>query len=379
LSRTVFDDEHEQLRKTVRDFVEREALPLREKWEAQGHADRETYEKAGALGLLGIDVPEEYGGAGIEDYRFNVVIAEETARTGSGLGLVLQNDLIAPYLMGLGTEEQKQRFLPGLVKGTKMGAIAMSEPGAGSDLAGIRTSGVRDGDDWIINGSKTFISGGILCDFVIVVVRTDPAAGHRGFTLFLIEDGMPGFDKGKKLDKIGQRTGDTAELFFDNVRVPDANRLGEVGSGFFALMRNLPQERLGIAVAGLVSAERAFEITLDYCRDRTAFGQPIGSFQANRFSLAEMHTKLRVARVYVDECIAAVVRDEFTAEEAAAAKWWVTELQWEVTDRCMQLFGGYGYINEYEIARIWKDARVQRLYGGTTEIMKDLIGRKLGL
>jgi alkylation response protein AidB-like acyl-CoA dehydrogenase len=376
--RTIFEAEHDQLRKTARDFIEREALPLLPKWKEQGHVDRETFLRAGELGLLGMDVPEQYGGAGIDDYRFNVVVSEECARRGSQVGLSLQNDLIAPYLKAFGTEEQKKRFLPGLVRGELLGAIAMSEPGAGSDLAGIRTSARRDGDDWIINGSKTFISGGILADFVIVVAQTDPEAGRKGFTLFLLEAGMNGFAKGKKLDKIGNRGSDTAELFFQDVRVPDANRLGEVGGGFYALMRNLPQERLGIAVIGLVAAERALEITMSYAKERTAFGQPIGQFQANRFALSEMHTRLQVARVYIDQSILAVTQGEFTAEDAAGAKWWMTELEWEVVDRCMQMFGGYGYINEYEIAEIWRNSRVQRVYGGTTEILKDLVGRSLG-
>ncbi|HZE48705.1 MAG TPA: acyl-CoA dehydrogenase family protein, partial [Jatrophihabitantaceae bacterium] len=351
----------------------------RDEWEQRGDVGREVWRQAGAHGLLGLEIPEQYGGPGINDYRFSAVITEESARSRSGVSLVLQNDIVAPYVISLGTDEQKQRWLPGIVTGELLGAIAMSEPGAGSDLAGIRTSARRDGDEWILNGSKTFISGGILADFVIVVTRTDPDAGHKGFTLLVVEDGMPGFERGKKLDKIGCRTSDTAELFFSDVRVPDSNRLGEEGRGFYALMRNLPQERMGIAVGGLASAERAFEITLAYAKERTAFGQPIGSFQANRFALAEMHTKLQVARSYLDQCIASVAAGELSAEDAAGAKWWITELQWDITDRCMQLFGGYGYINEYEIAAIWRDARVQRLYGGTTEIMKDLVGRKLGL
>jgi alkylation response protein AidB-like acyl-CoA dehydrogenase len=377
--RAIFDTEHEQLRQVAREFLEKDALPHRDEWEQRGDVGREVWRKAGEHGLLGLEVPEQYGGPGIKDYRFSAVITEECARSRAGLALGLQNDIVAPYLISLGTEEQKQRWLPGLVRGDLLGAIAMSEPGAGSDLAGIRTSARRDGDDWILNGSKTFISGGILADFVIVVARTDPSAGHRGFTLLVVEDGMPGFERGRKLDKIGHRASDTAELFFTDVRVPDTNRLGDEGRGFYALMHNLPQERLGIAVGGLASAERAFEITMAYAKDRSAFGQPVGTFQANRFALAEMHTKLRVARVYLDECIAELAAGDLAAEEAAGAKWWITELQWEITDRCMQLFGGYGYINEYEIAGIWRDARVQRLYGGTTEIMKDLIGRKLGL
>jgi alkylation response protein AidB-like acyl-CoA dehydrogenase len=377
--RTIFEAEHDQLREVTRDFLAKYAVPFRDEWERRGDVGREIWRQAGAHGLLGLEVPEEYGGPGIRDYRFNAVISEEVARARAGIALGLQNDIVAPYVISLGTQEQKQRWLPGMVTGELLGSIAMSEPGTGSDLAGIRTRAHRDGDDWIVSGSKTFISGGILADFVIVVARTDPEAGHKGFTLLVVEDGMPGFERGRKLDKIGCRTSDTAELSFTDVRVPDANRLGEEGRGFYALMRNLPQERMGIAVGGLASAERAFELTLDYAKERTAFGQPIGTFQANRFALAEMHTKLQVARGYLDQCIAGVSSGELTAEEAAGAKWWITELQWEITDRCMQLFGGYGYINEFEIAGIWRDARVQRLYGGTTEIMKDLIGRRLGL
>ena len=378
-TRSVFESEHEQLRDVARRFFDKYAVPYRDEWERAGQVGREVWRQAGAHGLLGLGVPEAYGGSGIRDFRFSAVINEEYARARAGVSLGLQNDIVAPYLIDLGTEEQKQRWLPWMVSGELLGSIAMSEPGAGSDLAGIRTKAYRDGDDWILDGSKTFISGGILADFVIVVTRTDPGAGHKGFTLLVVEDGMPGFERGDKLDKIGCRTSDTAELFFTGVRVPDANRLGAEGDGFYALMRNLPQERMGIAVGGLASAERAFEITLEYAKARSAFGQPIGKFQANRFALSEMYTKLQVARRYLDQCIAAVTSDELSAEDAAGAKWWITELQWEITDRCLQLFGGYGYSNEYEIAGIWRDARVQRLYGGTTEIMKDLVGRKLGL
>ncbi|WP_019873066.1 acyl-CoA dehydrogenase family protein [Sporichthya polymorpha] len=378
MGRSIFEPEHEQVRRTTREFLDREALPHLERWTEQGHVDREIFCRAGEIGLLGMDVPTEYGGAGMDDYRYNVVVSEECARGGSGVGLTLQNDLIAPYIKSLGTEGQKKRFLTGITSGELLGCIAMSEPGAGSDLAGIRTSARRDGDDWVLNGSKTFISGGILADFAIVVTRTDAEAGHKGFTLFLVEDGMPGFAKGKKLDKIGNRASDTAELFFDNVRVPDANRLGEIGGGFYALMRNLPQERLGIAIIGLIAAERALEITMQYAKERTAFGQPIGQFQVNRHALSEMHTKLTIARVYIDHAIMAVTRGELSAQEAAGAKWWMSELEWEVVDRCMQMFGGYGYINEYEIAAIWRNSRVQRVYGGTTEILKDLVGRGLG-
>jgi alkylation response protein AidB-like acyl-CoA dehydrogenase len=379
MRRTILEPEHEQLRDVAHDFFVKYAVPHREEWEAQGHVGREIWRQAAAHGLLGLEIPVEYGGLDVRDYRFNAIIIEEGTRTRAGVSLTLQNEIVGPYLVGLGTEEQKQRWLPGMATGDVLGAIAMSEPGAGSDLAGIRTSARREGSDWIVNGSKTFISGGFLADFVIVVTRTDPDAGHKGFTLLIVEDGMPGFERGTKLDKIGQRTSDTMELFFDDVRVPDTNRLGEVGAGFYALMRNLPQERMGIAVGGLASAERAFEITMEYAKTRTAFGQPIGTFQVNRHALSEMHTKLQVARTYLDSCILGVNSGELSAEDAAGAKWWLTELEWEIVDRCMQMFGGYGYINEYEIAGLWRDARIQRLYGGTTEIMKDLVGRKLGL
>jgi alkylation response protein AidB-like acyl-CoA dehydrogenase len=378
MRRAILETEHEELRDVARDFFVKYAVPHREEWEAQGHVGREIWKQAGAHGLLGLEIPEEYGGPGIHDYRFNAVIIEEATRTRAGVALTLQNEIVGPYLVSLGTGEQKERWLPGMVTGDVLGAIAMSEPGAGSDLAGIRTGARRDGDHWIINGSKTFISGGYLADFVIVVARTDPEAGHRGFTLFIVEDGRPGFERGKKLDKVGQRTSDTMELFFSDVRVPDGNRLGPEGRGFYALMRNLPQERMGIAVGGLASAEHAFEITKEYAANRVAFGQPIGKFQVNRHALAEMHTRLQVARSYLDQCILGVTSGELSAEDAAGAKWWITELEWEIIDRCMQMFGGYGYINEYEISQLWRDARIQRLYGGSTEIMKDLIGRKLG-
>jgi alkylation response protein AidB-like acyl-CoA dehydrogenase len=384
VKRTILEPEHLALRQAAIDFLEKFAVPHRAEWEEQGHVGREIWRQSAAQGLLGIEIPEQYGGIGIGDYRFNAMIIEASTRTRSGVALILQNEIVAPYIVHLGTEEQRQRWLPGMATGDVLGAIAMSEPGAGSDLAGIRTSAVRDGSggtgggEWVINGSKTFISGGFLADFVIVVARTDPEAGHKGFTLFVVETDRPGFTRGKKLDKIGQRTSDTMELFFSDVRVPDSNRLGEEGRGFYALMRNLPRERLGIAIGGLTGAEHAFDLTMAYARDRHAFGQPIGTFQVNRHALSEMHTKLQVARTYLDQCILGVVDKTLSAEDAAGAKWWITELEWEIVDRCMQMFGGYGYINEYEIAQIWKDARIQRLYGGTTEILKDLNGRKLG-
>jgi len=378
VQRTILEAEHLALREAAIDFFEKFAVPHRAEWEAQGHVGREIWTQSAAQGLLGIEIPEEYGGLGIHDYRFNAMIIEATTRTRAGVALTLQNEIVAPYVVNLGSAEQRQRWLPGMARGELLGAIAMSEPGAGSDLAGIRTSAVRDGDEWVINGSKTFISGGFLADFVIVVARTDPAAGHKGFSLFIVETDRPGFERGRKLDKIGQRTSDTMELFFSDVRVPPTNLLGDEGRGFYALMRNLPQERLGIAIGGLTGAEHAFDLTKAYAKDRQAFGQPIGNFQVNRHALSEMHTKLQVARTYLDQCILGVVNRTLSAEDAAGAKWWITELEWEIVDRCLQMFGGYGYTNEYEIAQIWKDARIQRLYGGTTEIMKDLVGRKLG-
>jgi alkylation response protein AidB-like acyl-CoA dehydrogenase len=307
-------------------------------------------------------------------------MAEEMAATGSvGIGLGLQNDVIPPYLTNLTTDEQKARWLPGVVSGETICALALSEPGAGSDLKGIRTTARRDGDHWVIDGSKTFITNGILADLVVVACKTDPEAGHKGISLIVVERGAEGFERGRKLDKVGMKAQDTAELFFRGVRVPAGNLIGQEGRGFYHMMGNLPTERLAIAVSSLAAAERALEITLEYAGERTAFGQPIGSFQANRFALADARAKLNAARVYVDGCIMALVEGHLTAEDAAAAKYWTSETAWEVIDRCLQLFGGYGYVNEYEIARIWRDNRVQRVFGGTSEIMQEIIGRSLGL
>ncbi len=379
MRRTIFTAEHEQFRQTVRAYLEKECVPHTQEWLEAGVVSREAWRKAGELGLLGWEVPEEYGGLGIKDFRYSVIIAEEIAATGTqGLALGLHNDVVAPYLTDLASAEQRRRWLPRFVTGELLVAIAMSEPGAGSDLKRIRATAQRDGDHYLLNGTKTFISSGILADLVIVVARTDPEAGHRGISLLVVEEGFDGFERGRKLDKIGQRASDTAELFFRDVRVPAQNLLGEEGKGFYYLMRNLPQERLGIAVHSLAQAERAFQLTCTYAHDRHAFGRPIGKFQANRFALAEMKTKLDVGRAYLDRCVMAALDGELTAEEAAGAKWWSTELQWEIVDRCLQLHGGYGYINEYEIARLWRDSRVARLYGGTTEIMKEIVGRGLG-
>ncbi|WP_262012268.1 acyl-CoA dehydrogenase family protein [Micromonospora sp. Mcm103] len=377
MDRAIFTADHLAFAELVRAFIDKEITPHHERWEADGIVDRGVWRAAGAAGLLGFFVDERYGGAGVTDRRFHAVLTEELARAGaSGPAFGLHNDIIGPYLTDLTTEEQKQRWLPGFCSGEIVTAVAMSEPGAGSDLAGITTTAVRDGDDWVLNGQKTFISNGILADLVIVVARTDPGAGRRGISLLVAERGMPGFERGRNLDKLGQKAQDTAELFFFDVRVPAANLLGVEGEGFAHLMRNLPLERLSIAVAALAGAETVFAQTLDYCRQRQAFGRPIGSFQHNRFVLAELATELRLGRVFVDNCL---VAPDLGAETAAMAKWWCTELQQRVVDRCLQLHGGYGYMREYPVARAYLDARVQTIYGGTTEIMKEVIGRSLGL
>lgn len=380
MRRTIFTEEHDLFRETARAYYLRECVPHSEEWEREGQVGRAAWAAAGKSGLLGWEFPEEYGGQGIRDFRYNAIMAEEMAATGAvGIGLGLQNDVIPPYLMKLTTPEQKARWLPGVISGETICALALSEPSAGSDLKGIRTTARRDGDEWVIDGSKTFITNGILADLVIVACKTDPDAGHKGISLIVVERGTEGFERGRKLDKVGMKAQDTAELFFREVRVPAGNLLGQEGRGFYHMMGNLPTERLAIAVAALASAERAFGCALEYAKDRTAFGRAIGGFQANRFALADIKAKLGVARVYLDGCIMALVEGELTPEEAAAAKYWTTETGWAVIDRCMQLFGGYGYVNEYEIARIWRDSRVQRVFGGTSEIMQEIVGRSLGL
>lgn len=379
MRRTLFAPEHEQFRLVARTFFEKECVPHTAAWEQAGVVDRQAWLRAGEQGLLGWEVPEQYGGLGITDFRYNAIVTEELTGTGAvGIGLGLQNDIMPPYLIGLTTPDQKRRWLPGVVSGEIITAIAMSEPGVGSDVRNISTTARRDGDHYVLNGAKTFISNGILADLVVVVAKTDPAAGHRGITLLAVERGMAGFTRGRKLDKIGQKAADTAELFFADVRVPVENLIGEENRGFYHLMANLPKERLGIALHALGQSRRAIQVTSEYARERHAFGQPIGEFQVNRHALAEMRTKIDIMQVYLDRCIEAVNAGELTAEEAAGAKWWSTETQWEIVDRCLQLHGGYGYVNEYEIARLWRDARVQRIYGGTNEIMKDLIGRSMG-
>ena len=380
MKRLVFETEHEQLRETAKQFLEKECLPNVEKWEANRLVDREAYVAAGNYGLIGFNMPEEYGGGGVDDFRFNAVIVEEFSKFGLACpGVSLQNDIVGPYFKNLATTEQLERWMPGFASGELIGAIAMSEPGAGSDLAGIKTTAVRDGDDYIINGAKTFISAGINSDLVVVVARTDPEAGHKGFSLLVVERDMPGFTRGRKLDKMGQHAADTSELNFEDVRVPAANLLGTEGKGFYHLMENLPSERLSIAIAGIAGARATFNETLQYVKDRKAFGQPIGSFQNSRFVMAELDTELDIAEQYIDRCLQAVVDGELTAVQASKAKWWCTELGKKVVDSCLQLHGGYGYMNEYRVAKDYVDVRIQTIYGGTTEIMKEIIGRELGL
>ncbi|MEV5496486.1 acyl-CoA dehydrogenase family protein [Nonomuraea fuscirosea] len=380
MRRDLFDEEHLLFRETVREFMAREVVPHHQQWEKEGIVPREVWKKAGELGMFGFSVPEEYGGAGITDFRYNAVIVEEIIRSAaSGLGFSLHNDVMAPYVVDLTNDEQKQRWLPGFVSGELITAIAMSEPGAGSDLQGITTRAERDGDHYVLTGQKTFITNGVNADLVVVVAKTDPEAGARGVTLLVVERGMEGFGRGRNLDKIGMKAQDTAELFFDRVRVPVANRLGpEDGQGFFQLMNNLPQERMSIAVAAVAAAEVVLEQTVEYCRTRQAFGRNLGSFQNTRFVLAELATETEIARHYVDKCITALNAKELTAVDAAKAKWWTTELQTKVIDRCLQLHGGYGYMTEYPVAKAWLDSRVQTIYGGTTEIMKEIIGRSFG-
>jgi acyl-CoA dehydrogenase len=377
MERDIFTADHLAFGELVRAFIEKEIAPHHARWEAAGVVDRSVWQAAGNAGLLGFFVDERYGGGGVADLRYNAILTEELARAGAtGPAFGLHNDIIGPYLTDLTTEEQKQRWLPGFCSGEIITAIAMSEPGAGSDLQGITTTARRDGDSYVLNGQKTFISNGILADLVIVVARTDPEAGHRGISLLVVERGMAGFERGRNLDKIGQKAQDTAELFFADVRVPAANLLGEEGQGFLYLMRNLPYERLSIAVAAMAAAETIFAQTLAYVQQRKAFGRPIGSFQNSRFVLAELATELRIGRTFVDRCL---IDQQLSAETAAMAKWWCTELQVRVVDRCLQLHGGYGYMMEYPVAKAYQDSRVQTIYGGTTEIMKEVIGRSLGL
>ncbi|MFC8435560.1 acyl-CoA dehydrogenase family protein [Streptomyces sp. NPDC057253] len=381
MHRTIFDKDHESLRSAVRTFTERSLAPRHEQMLKDKAIPRDIWLEAGELGILGLSVPEQYGGSGAGDFRFNQVADEELAGFSLGVGanFALHTDTVPPYLVDLGTEEQKHRWLPGIAAGELITAIAMTEPSGGSDLAALKTTAVRDGDHWLINGSKTFITNGHQGDLVVVATRTGPGEGAKGITLFVVEAGTPGFERGRKLDKVGQDEADTAELFFTDVRVTDANRLGEVGRGFASMMRLLPQERLSTAVTNVGHAARILSETIEYTKERRAFGQAIGSFQHNKFRIAELVTRLEVTQSYVDQCVLAHTRGELTAVDAAKAKWWSAETQNAVLDECVQLHGGYGYMNEYRVARAWRDARVTKIWAGSNEIMKEVIGRDLGL
>jgi alkylation response protein AidB-like acyl-CoA dehydrogenase len=385
MRRTLFEDVHEDFRASFRTFLAREVIGEEGRygeWERAGIVPREVFALAGRGGFLGMAVPERFGGAGAEDFRFNLIVGEECQLAGVGgfgLGITLHNDICLPYFLTYCTEPQRERWLPGIASGELITALAMTEPGIGSDLASMTTRARREGDHYVVDGAKTFITNGINADLVIVAVKTDPSERHRGISLLVLERGIEGFERGRNLQKIGQHAQDTAELSFAAVRVPVENLLGEEGQGFRHLVSNLPQERLSIAASAVAAAEAALDWTLDYVRERKAFGQPIGSFQASRFTLAEVRGEVDVARAFVDRCAQALDAGELTPEDAATAKWWCTDLQGRSIDRCLQLFGGYGYMTEYPIARAYADARVTRIYGGTNEIMKEIVGRSLGL
>ncbi len=380
MQRDIFESDHESFRDTVRAFCEKEVAPHHEQWEKDGIVSRDLWLKAGELGLLGFMMPEEHGGGGIHDFRFNAIISEELARIGaSGVGFVLHTDLVSSYLLALANDEQRARWFPPFCTGEIISAIAMTEPGTGSDLQSIATTAVRDGDHYVLNGAKTFISNGILADLVIVAAKTDPSAGAMGVSLIVVERGMAGFERGRNLDKMGLKAQDTAELFFDDVRVPVENLLGQEGHGFIYLMQNLPQERLAISVGAMAATRSILDMTMDYVKERKAFGKPIGSFQNSRFVLASLETEYRIGQSFVDASIAAHNRGELTAEEAAMGKWWTTELQNKAAAQCLQLHGGYGFMTEYPISKAYTDSRIQTIYGGTTEIMKEIVGRSMGL
>jgi len=379
--RQLFTDDHQAFRDSFAAFIAKEITPHYLDWERDGIAPRELYASAGQFGFLGMAVPEQYGGGGTKDFRFNMVLAEELAAAGiggAGLGLTLHNDITTPYFIEYCNDEQKARWLPGIASGELITAIAMTEPGTGSDLAGIATTAVRDGDEYVLNGSKTFITNGINSDLVIVAAKTDPTQRHTGMSLLVVERGMPGFERGRNLEKIGMHSQDTAELFLNDVRVPVANLLGEEGKAFSYLTANLAQERLSIAVSGVASARAALAWTIDYVKERTAFGQPISAFQNTKFTLAEVKTSVDVAQAYVDQCVQQLNEGTLSAADAAQAKYWCTELQQTAVTECLQLFGGYGYMLEYPIARAYADARITSIYGGTTEVMKTIIAKSIG-
>ncbi|MFD9279350.1 acyl-CoA dehydrogenase family protein [Streptomyces mirabilis] len=382
MRRELFTADHEAFRQLVRDFVAKEVVPHYTEWEHAGRLPRELFDKLGSLGVLGISIPEAYGGAGLQDYRYNVVLQEEAARALVTLGTVrTQLDVVLPYFLAYADEDQRERWFPGLAAGRLLTAVAMTEPGTGSDLAGIRTTAVRDGDAYVLNGAKTFITGGLLADLVIVVARTstDPDDRRAGLTLLVVEDGMPGFTCGRVLDKMGIKVQDTVELSFDEVRVPVANRLGEEGAAFGHLGHNLPQERMTVAVGSVAQARAALETTLAYVKERQVFGTPVASFQNTKFELAAVASEIEAAQTMLDRAVRELVDGELSGADAAKVKLFCTEMQARAVDRCLQLFGGYGYILEYPIARLYADARITRIYAGTSEVMKVIIAKSLGL
>ena len=365
---------------SMREFLKREVVPNHEQWEKDGHVPKDIWLKAGENNFLGIDVPEKYGGSGIDDFRYNSVVIEEVWRAGTTcLTFSVTNDLVIPYLLRYANEQQKERWFPKLCSGEIISALGMTEPSAGSDFAAIRTTAKLDGNNYILNGQKTFITNGVTSDLVIVACKTNPDAGHKGMSLLVLERGMEGFERGKEFKKIGLKGQDTAELFFTDVRVPKENLLGQENQGFYYMMKNLPQERMSIAVSALAAVETVLDYTIEYCKERKAFGQPIGKFQNSRFKLAEMKTEAEIGRIYIDDCIKKLNEKKLNPEQGAMAKWWSSDLQVRVADQCLQLHGGYGYILEYPIARAFTDARIQPIWGGTNEIMKEIIGRSLGL
>ncbi|MDH4465104.1 MAG: acyl-CoA dehydrogenase family protein [Acidovorax sp.] len=384
IERSLYQHDHQAFADSFRRFIDKEVVPFHDQWEDQGYVAREVWNAAGANGFLCMSLPEEYGGAGA-DKLYSVAQMEELARAGTtGIGFGLHSEIVAPYILHYGTEAQKQKYLPQMATGAMVGAIAMSEPAAGSDLQGIKTTAIKsaDGSHYVLNGSKTFITNGWHADLVIVVAKTDPAAGAKGTSLFLVERDMPGFEKGQRLKKMGMKAQDTSELFFNDVKVPVANLLGGPameGRGFICLMEQLPWERLQIAITAVAAAQAAIDWTVDYVKQRKVFGQSVAAFQNTRHTLAELQTQVQVARVFVDKCCELIVREQLDTETASMAKYWTTDLQCKVMDECVQLFGGYGYMWEYPITRAYADARVQRIYGGTNEIMKEVIARGMGL
>jgi alkylation response protein AidB-like acyl-CoA dehydrogenase len=381
MQRTIFGEDHHAFRASAKEYADRSLVPRMEQFLEEKTIERAAWLEAGKQGFLGLDVPEEYGGSSVGDYRFNAIFAEEVSKVSASLSSCfgIHYDCVAPYLVDLGTEEQKQRWLPKFCSGELITAIGMTEPSGGSDLAALKTTAKKVDGGWVVNGSKTFITNGDMADLVITAARTDPAKGAKGITLFAIEEGMKGFARGRKLDKVGQTESGTSELFFEDVFVPDESVIGEVDSGFIHMMERLAQERVGAAVSNIAHATQILAETIEYVKQRKAFGQPVGSFQYNKFLIAELVTKAEVTQAYVDNALVAYNEDRLSAVDAAKAKWWSAQVQNDILDACVQLYGGYGYMNEYRVARAWRDARVTKIWAGSNEIMKELIGRDLGL